>query len=294
DGKYADILSTMSYVNIDVAVNAIETIRKKFHDEVNKVDGTELSSSPKVSNSSPLVSPSTTINVSRELNSIDVVATFRVPLTTVGDLHKLISDIEAGKHEELLSRMTNDDRMETLNALDSICNSIQANRNNAYVIPCKVSHAYDSINLNVHESTIPNDPIIQSVDINTKSTSYVGAAGASAKDQPNVSNFCTLVADLVFDGVNVSVRKVVKKVSTHFEHTLYGYFMGKRMAFLMIEYYARNNWVKHGLKRIMMNSKGFFFFKFDSRSSLEVVLEGGSLRSFSRNGRWILECSKKN
>ncbi|GJV03245.1 zinc knuckle CX2CX4HX4C containing protein [Tanacetum coccineum] len=32
---------------------------------------------------------------------------------------------------------------------------------------------------------------------------------------------------------------------------------------------------KHGLKRIMMNSKGFFFFKFDSRAGLEVVLEGG-------------------
>ncbi|GKC17967.1 zinc knuckle CX2CX4HX4C containing protein [Tanacetum coccineum] len=32
---------------------------------------------------------------------------------------------------------------------------------------------------------------------------------------------------------------------------------------------------KHGPKRIMMNSKGFFFFKFDSRAGLEAVLEGG-------------------
>ncbi|GJX90212.1 zinc knuckle CX2CX4HX4C containing protein [Tanacetum coccineum] len=115
------------------------------------------------------------------------------------------------------------------------------------------------------------------VNINTKSTSYVGAAGVSAKDQPKVnSNFRPLVADPIFDGVNISIpRKVVKKVSTHFEHTLYGYFMGKRMAFLVVEYYARNNWVKHGLKRIMMNTKGFFFFKFDSRAGLEAVLEGG-------------------
>nr|GFC63388.1 hypothetical protein [Tanacetum cinerariifolium] len=50
-----------------------------------------------VSNSSPLVSPSTTINVPRELNSINVAATFGVPLSTVGDLHKLINDIEAGE-----------------------------------------------------------------------------------------------------------------------------------------------------------------------------------------------------
>ncbi|GKE93356.1 zinc knuckle CX2CX4HX4C containing protein, partial [Tanacetum coccineum] len=47
------------------------------------------------------------------------------------------------------------------------------------------------------------------------------------------------------------------------------------MAFPVVEYYARNNWAKHGLKRIMMNSKCFFFFKFDSRAGLEAVMEGG-------------------
>nr|GFA23520.1 RNA-directed DNA polymerase, eukaryota, reverse transcriptase zinc-binding domain protein [Tanacetum cinerariifolium] len=75
------------------------------------------------------------------------------------------------------------------------------------------SHEDDSINLNVDESTIPSDPIVQSVDINTKSTSYARAAGASEKEQPKVnSNFRTVVVDLIFDGVNVFIpRKVVKK-----------------------------------------------------------------------------------
>ncbi|GJW76789.1 zinc knuckle CX2CX4HX4C containing protein [Tanacetum coccineum] len=214
---------------------------------VNLVEsGVTCDGSLKVCNSSPLVSPSTTINIPRRLFSIDVAATFGVPLSTVGDLHKLINDIEVGKHDELLSGMTNDDRMETMDALGTICNSIQADNNNADVIPCKVSHVDDSINLNVDESTIPSDPIIQSVDINTKSTSYVGAAGASIKDQPKVnSNFRTLVADPVFDGVNISIpQKFVKKA-------------------------------KHGLKRIMMNSKRFFFFKIDSWAGLEAVLDGG-------------------
>nr|GEU74588.1 zinc knuckle CX2CX4HX4C [Tanacetum cinerariifolium] len=144
-------------------------------------NGATCDGSPKVSNFSPLVSPSTTINMPRELNSIDVAATFGVPLTTVGDLHKLINDIKAGKHDELLSEMTNDD--------------------------------HDSINLNVDESTIPSGPIIQSVDINTKSTSYSGAAGASAKHQPKVnSNFRTLVAGPIINGVNISIpRKIVEK-----------------------------------------------------------------------------------
>ncbi|GJU34699.1 hypothetical protein Tco_1183053 [Tanacetum coccineum] len=135
--------------------------------------GMQLRSSPKVSTSSPLVSPSTIINVPRELYSIDVAATFGVPLTTVGDLQKLINDIDAGKHDELLSELTNEDRMETLEALGSICNSIKVDRNNADVIPCKVSYADDSINLNVDESTIPSDPIVQSVDINRKNVKRV-------------------------------------------------------------------------------------------------------------------------
>ncbi|GKE39913.1 hypothetical protein Tco_1463318, partial [Tanacetum coccineum] len=52
--------------------------------------------SPKVSNSSHLVSPTATINMPRELYNVDVAATFGVPLTTVGDLHLLIKSIEAG------------------------------------------------------------------------------------------------------------------------------------------------------------------------------------------------------
>ncbi|GJZ48656.1 zinc knuckle CX2CX4HX4C containing protein [Tanacetum coccineum] len=138
-------------------------------------------------------------------------------ITTVGDLQKLINDIDAGKHDELLSKLTNEDRMETLEAF-------------------------------VDESTIPSDPIVQSVDIN-KSTSYAGVAGGSAKDQPNVnSNFRTLVADPVFDGVNISIpRKVVENEQLG-ETTMRP-------------------------EKIMMNSKGFFFFKFDSRAGLEAVLE---------------------
>ncbi|GJU18358.1 hypothetical protein Tco_1146324 [Tanacetum coccineum] len=104
------------------------------------------------------------------------------PLTTVGDLDMLIKDSEAGEHNGLLSRMTNDKRIQST----------------------------------------PSDPIIQSVDINTKATSYARVAGASAKGQPKVnSNFRPLVADLVFDGVNISIpRKVFKKGRSSFARCL--------------------------------------------------------------------------
>ncbi|GJY94750.1 sodium/hydrogen exchanger 6 [Tanacetum coccineum] len=129
----------------------------------------------------------------------------------------------------------------------------------------------------LHNKPSSDSSFVKSVDINIHPTTYAGATGASNSEQlKSKVNFRPMVAEKVFDDVNMSIpRKVVKKVSRRFENTLYGYFIGKQIAFPIVEYYARNNWAKHGLKRIMMNSKGFFFFKFDTHGGLEAVLEGG-------------------
>nr|GEV44737.1 zinc knuckle CX2CX4HX4C [Tanacetum cinerariifolium] len=196
----------------------------------------------------------------------------------------LIKDIDAGKHEELLARMTNDKHKVVIDALGAMCDLIEAQ--NASNLPndgiiysiddvaalfgvpfnslkeidvitkdlevskydlwskltketCRgiidiIYNRWDTF-LNMQKSApvvdnslsskaSPSDPNVQSVDINTKSTSYAGAAGANAKDKPKVnSNFRPLVVDPVIDGVNISIpRKGVEKVSTRFEHTLYG------------------------------------------------------------------------
>ncbi|GJZ79863.1 hypothetical protein Tco_0644700 [Tanacetum coccineum] len=235
--------------------------------------GASCDGSPKVSNSSPLVSPTAPINMPRGLYNVDVVATFGVPLKTVGNLDVLTKDIEAGKHEELLYGMTNDKRKAVMDSLVAMCDSVQATNTNANAIPCMVSHVDDSTiidalvaeNLNVDES-----PIIQFVFIQDKPTSYITVAGGSrpkpsvaggSKLDPIISKvkFCSLFSENLCEGVNVSIpRKVVETISTRFANTLYGYFIGKRIAFLDVEYYVRNNWGKYGLTRIMMNSKGFF------------------------------------
>ncbi|GJT56952.1 zinc knuckle CX2CX4HX4C containing protein [Tanacetum coccineum] len=101
----------------------------------------------------------------------------------------------------------------------------------------------DSINLNVDESTIPSDPIVQSVDIN-KSTSYAGVASGSAKDQQMF---------------NVQLSYLVVLIPEIVEYNYLG-TTGRNM----------------GLKRIMNEfHKASIFFKFDSRAGLEAVLEGG-------------------
>lgn len=59
-------------------------------------------------------------------------------------------------------------------------------------------------------------------------------------------------------GANITIPlKIVDEVSSRFVNTLYGYFIGKRLAFLIVENYVRNTWAKFGLQRVMLNN-GFF------------------------------------
>ncbi|GKC41161.1 zinc knuckle CX2CX4HX4C containing protein [Tanacetum coccineum] len=230
------------------------------------------------------MNPTAPINIPRGLYNVDVVATFGVPLTTVGNLDVLTKDIEAGKHEELLYGMTNNMRKAVMDALVAMCDSIQAENTNVDAIPCKVSHVDDltivdalvAENLNVDESLI-----VQSVSIQNKPSSYIAAAGGSrpkpstlggSKLDPSISkaNFRLLFSENLCEGVNVSIpRKVVETVSTQFANTLYFYFIGKCIAFPVVEYYVRNKWGKYGLTRIMMNFEGFFFFQFKTLKGLD-------------------------
>nr|GEU48523.1 RNA-directed DNA polymerase, eukaryota, reverse transcriptase zinc-binding domain protein [Tanacetum cinerariifolium] len=65
-------------------------------------------------------------------------------------------------------------------------------------------------------------PIVKSVDINSEPTSYAGATSASTKDQTKAeANFHSLVADKVFDGVNISIpRNIVDKGRSSFARCL--------------------------------------------------------------------------
>lgn len=46
-------------------------------------------------------------------------------------------------------------------------------------------------------------------------------------------------------------------------------------AFPVVEHYVLNAWKKYGIAKVMMNAKGFFFFKFRSATGRDEVLENG-------------------
>ncbi|GJR16921.1 hypothetical protein Tco_0965448 [Tanacetum coccineum] len=184
--------------------------------------------------------------IGESLTSVEGVATFfGVPQKTQVDYENFAKGIERGTYE-VWSKLTRKQRKAILKTDHDEWNALLELESAGLgvlviTVPSVVSPCEPMVKtIDTHENS---DPIVQSVDINNMPTSYAGAVGANNKDQPKVmSNFRHLVAYLVFNGVDISIpRKVIEKVSSRFENTLYGYFVGKRMAFPVVEYYARNN-----------------------------------------------------
>ncbi|GKD46610.1 hypothetical protein Tco_1271255 [Tanacetum coccineum] len=91
--------------------------------------------------------------------------------------------------------------------------------------------------------------------------------------------------DEVVEGAAVAIPiKAVEEVSSRFVNTLYGYFIGKRLAFPLVENYVKNTWAKFGLERAMLHH-GFFFFQFATQEGME--------RGRNSYSRALIEISSK-
>nr|GEY14480.1 hypothetical protein [Tanacetum cinerariifolium] len=66
----------------------------------------------------------------------------------------------------------------------------------------------------------------------------------------------------------------IEEVSSRFVNTLYGYFVGKRLAFRLVENYVHNAWAKFGIKQIQLHGD-FFLFQFENKEGMDRVLESG-------------------
>ncbi|GKB10326.1 zinc knuckle CX2CX4HX4C containing protein [Tanacetum coccineum] len=89
------------------------------------------------------------------------------------------------------------------------------------------------------------------------------------------SNLQRIPPGEVAEGAALAIPLVaVEEVRNRFVNTLYGYFIGKRIVFPLVEKYVKNTWEKFGLERVMLRN-GFFFFQFFKRESMERVIENG-------------------
>ncbi|GJW19953.1 nucleotide-binding alpha-beta plait domain-containing protein [Tanacetum coccineum] len=73
----------------------------------------------------------------------------------------------------------------------------------------------------------------------------------------------------------VLLRDAINKVKNKYENSLVGYFIGKSLAFLIVQNYVNNTCGKFGLQKLMRNDDGIFLFKFADKRGMEQVLEQG-------------------
>nr|GEX79056.1 hypothetical protein [Tanacetum cinerariifolium] len=103
------------------------------------------------------------------------------------------------------------------------------------------------------------------------SNSYVSTL--KNKQVNKVVKVTELRNDELVDGAAVAIPfEAVEEVSSRFTNTLYGYFIGKRLAFRLVENYVKNTWAKYGLKLVQLH-EDFFLFQFETKEGMDSVLE---------------------
>ncbi|GKD09253.1 zinc knuckle CX2CX4HX4C containing protein [Tanacetum coccineum] len=108
---------------------------------------------------------------------------------------------------------------------------------------------------------------------------FVKEKGLSMDDGHDLGNggeasgFVT--SNVAGNGVDVHLPKEpVSVVNERLNSIVYGFFLGKRMAYRVVENYVKITWGKFGLVKSMM-IKDMHFFKFNSKEGMEAMLESG-------------------
>jgi hypothetical protein len=181
-------------------------------------------------------------------------------------------DLEQVTSADTVEHLIDNAHQNFVDTMNKIQSEIGANEVNISSTPPSFG---TNVNMNKSATSGPNAHKVDTTNgTGVKSVSYAGAT--SNEPLKHVSNFRRLECSKKKADVDLSVpMNVVEEVNLRFENTLYGYFLGQRLAFPVVDYYVRNAWAKFGIQKVMMNVKGFFFFKFNSSKGVDDLLENG-------------------
>ncbi|GJU84167.1 nucleotide-binding alpha-beta plait domain-containing protein [Tanacetum coccineum] len=98
----------------------------------------------------------------------------------------------------------------------------------------------------------------------------------SKMNVPKKLNSRSLVNDDKVDNSNILLPWAdIDKVKSKFANSLVGYFIGKSIAFQLVQNYVTNTWSKFGFEKLMKNDDSIFLFKFANSMGMEQVLDQG-------------------
>ncbi|GJX64264.1 probable methyltransferase PMT28 isoform X1 [Tanacetum coccineum] len=95
-------------------------------------------------------------------------------------------------------------------------------------------------------------------------------ASVIKSNQNKVMQITELRNEEHMEGAAVTIPlSAIEEVSSRFANTLYGYFVGKRLAFRLVKNYVQNVWAKFGIKRIQLHGD-FFLFQFETKEDSDL------------------------
>ncbi|GKA26934.1 putative reverse transcriptase domain-containing protein [Tanacetum coccineum] len=105
------------------------------------------------------------------------------------------------------------------------------------------------------------------------STSYANVTGEPSRKALNFRTLFTPAGNMIYMVVPV---ESIRAISERFSNMAYGFFLEKRVAYLVVANYVKNTWGKYGLVKAMLNSStDTFSFQFSSMDGLDAMLENG-------------------
>ncbi|GKD49614.1 hypothetical protein Tco_1278590 [Tanacetum coccineum] len=100
-------------------------------------------------------------------------------------------------------------------------------------------------------------------------------ASVIKSNQNKVMQITELRNEEHMEGAAVTIPlSAIEEVSSRFANTLYGYFVGKRLAFRLVKNYVQNVWAKFGIKRIQLHGD-FFLFQFETKEGILITTQIG-------------------
>ncbi|GJY25711.1 reverse transcriptase domain-containing protein [Tanacetum coccineum] len=157
-----------------------------------------------------------------------------------------------------------DHPMEDARSINDVTILADASRN----LETFVEGRSDAVHASVSSTKPGNmtETVLKSVPTVKESTLKLFASLVTNEDVTSKVNFRYWDSDKPINAkAEVKIPKAYSlDVHSRFGCSLYGYFVGRRVAFLVVKYYVKNAWNKFGLVGVMMILKVFFFFKFAS------------------------------
>ncbi|GJW32958.1 hypothetical protein Tco_0052990 [Tanacetum coccineum] len=136
--------------------------------------------------------------------------------------------------------------------------------------------AWEDPNVGAMKTTYGNDAHESNENPNLASKRQGSFAAVLTNNPSSKSKFRSLLNSEKVENADVVLPLATfTAAQQRYANSLVGYFVGKNVAFPLVQNYVSNTWSKFGFQKVIKDEDGFFFFKFTSLSGLEQVLEQG-------------------